>query len=223
MSLVILVPVLRRPHRVAPLLESINKTTPDPYRVLFIASPNDEAEYAALNKEGAEWIQLDENYEMRGDYARKINAGYSVTYEKYLFLGADDVEFHPFWLEKAMDKMSLSPSFGVVGTNDLGNRSVMMGKHATHSLVRRSYILENGTIDEHGKVLHEGYPHEYVDNEFVETAMRRKAWVFAPGSIVEHLHPHWNKAPMDSLYGAYNARMVLGRRVFMKRRKLWMT
>jgi hypothetical protein len=48
----------------------------------------------------------------------------------------------------------------------------MAGRHSTHSLVTRDYVERFGTIDEAGVVLHEGYPHEFVDDEFVQTAMQ---------------------------------------------------
>lgn len=109
----------------------------------------------------------------------------------------------------------------MVGTNDLGNPRVLRGVHATHSLVTRRYVDQHGTIDEPGKVLHEGYWHEFCDDEFVETSWKRKAWAFAADSVVEHLHPAWGKAPMDDLYAQEPRRMRQGRRLFLHRRRLW--
>lgn len=214
----ILVPVLRRPHRVAPLLASIEEATPQPHRVLFIASPGDTVELAAINQAGADCLVLGRP-PRRGDYARKINAGHRASTEPLLFLGADDLRFHPGWLPAAL--AVLAPGIGVVGTNDLGNARVMAGEHATHSLVTRTYIDTHGTIDEPGKVLHEGYPHEFVDDEFVGTAKARHAWAFAADSHVEHLHPNWGKAESDPLYAAQRERMQIGRRIYQRRRHLW--
>lgn len=211
--LIIAVPVLHRPHRVVPLLESIAENTPEPYRVLFVTDPDDGAERDAIDAAGGERIDL------AGNYARKINLAYHSSAEPLLFLAADDLAFHPHWLERAVDR--LKGQVGVVGTNDLGNPRVLKGEHATHSLVSRSYVQEFGTIDERDKVLHESYPHEYVDTEFVETAKARGAWAFAADSIVEHLHPHWGKAPTDSLYDAHAQRMKAGVRIYRKRQRLW--
>lgn len=212
----IIVPVLRRPHRVAPLLASIEAATPEPHRVLFVCTDTDTEEIAALVGVGHLAIPPNE----RGDYAIKINTAYRRSTEPFLFLGADDLEFHPGWLTEAMAQMG--PGVGVVGTNDLGNARVMAGQHATHSLVRRAYVDQHGTIDEPRKILHERYPHEYVDDEFVQTAMHRGAWAFASTSIVEHLHPHWGKAPSDELYEGQPARMRLGRKIYRRRCHLWM-
>lgn len=208
-----LVPVLRRPHRVAPLLATL-----DGHRVLFIASPGDHAEHRALDAAGADYLILDRP-PCPGDYARKIQAGFEATTEPLVFLAADDLAFHPDWFEQATKH--LEPGVGVVGTNDLCNRRVMRGEHATHSLVTRTYVLEYGTIDQPGQVLHDGYPHEYVDDELVGTAKHRGAWAFAADSIVEHLHPMAGKAPMDDLYRQQAARMKAGRRLYERRRPMW--
>lgn len=223
MSLVLLIPVLRRPHRVVPTVMSVDKVTPKPYRLLFIVSPSDYPEQKELDKAGAEWIATDEDFEGRGDYARKINLGYQKTTEDLIFLGADDLKFHPNWFEACLEKMkdSKGKSYDVIGTNDLGNKFVLEGTHSTHTLVTRSYVDNYGTIDETGKVLHEGYIHEYVDNEFVETARHRNAWAFAQGSRVEHLHPAWKKAPSDGLYRASPMRMIAGRKLYEQRKGLW--
>lgn len=211
-------PVLRRPHRVRPLLDSIEAATPESHRVLFVASPGDRDEIAALRQAAAEWIVLDRP-PGRGDYQRKINAGVRATTEPLIFTGADDLAFHPGWLASAVAR--LSPGIGVVGTNDLGNRRVMAGEHATHSLVTRAYVEQFGTIDEPGKLLHEGYDHNYCDTEMVDTAKTRGAWVFVADSVVEHLHPHWGKGEDDEVYRRGQRGFRNDRRRYHRRRRLW--
>lgn len=217
MGVAILVPVLRRPHRVAPLLASIEAATPEPHRVLFIASPGDTDELAAVEGAGADSVVLDEA-PGRGDYARKINAGYRASSEPLLFLAADDLRFHAGWLAAAMAQ--LGPGIGVVGTNDLGNSRVMAGEHSTHSLVTRAYVEEFGTIDSAG-VLCERYEHNFCDDELVATAKTRQAWAFAADSIVEHLHPSWGKAERDEVYRRGQAHFHADRRLFARRARLW--
>lgn len=213
----IIVPMLGRPHRVEPLVESIEASTPEPHRVLFVLTPGDRAVEEAVAAVGGEAIHV--NRKPRGDYARKINTGVRATTEPFVFTGADDLRFHPEWLPRALAKMT--DRVGVVGTNDLCNRRVMRGLHATHFLVARWYITQHGTIDEPGKVFHEGYPHELVDDEMVGTAKHRKAWAFARDSCVEHLHPMVGKAPVDRLYAAQGARIRAGRPLFERRREQW--
>jgi hypothetical protein len=216
----IVVPVLHRPHRVAPLLASIDAATPEAHRVLFVLTRGDGDEFAAVAATGAHRMVVAPN--PRGDYARKVNAAYRDSIEPFLFLAADDLHFHPGWLTEALAVMA-DETVGVVGTNDLGNARVVAGQHSTHSLVRRSYVERWGTIDEPGKILHEGYPHEYVDDEFVQTAMSRRAFRPCLTSIVEHLHPNWGKAPTDPLYEQQHARMRLGRKIYWRRQHLWRT
>ena len=72
----ILVPVLRRPHRVVPFLESARATSDA--RVLFLCSPNDIAEQQAIEDVGGAWLKCPFAVD-RGDYARKINYGSSSS------------------------------------------------------------------------------------------------------------------------------------------------
>jgi glycosyltransferase involved in cell wall biosynthesis len=211
-ELAILIPVLRRPHRVQPVLDSITWATPGELRVLFIPDPDDEPEIAAIKKAGAEFFTL------AGNYAKKINAGVEATDEPLLLFGADDLEFHFGWFEAA--KAKLTEGVGVVATNDLCNHRVMQGTLATHPLVTREYT-KLGTIDNPDWVLHEQYKHEFVDREFSETAQFRGAFAYAPDSIVEHLHPMVGKAPTDELYDQAAIRMRQGARVYGRRRHRW--
>lgn len=207
-----LVPVLDRPHRVQPLLESIDLATPEPFRVLFLCDPDDQAEQAAVRTVGADMLICG------GSYARKINAGVKATDEPLIFLGADDLHFHPGWLTAAAARVA--GRISVVGTQDLGNRRVRRGQHATHSLVTRAYT-HLGTIDEPGCLLHEGYHHNFVDDEFVGTAKARRVWAFEHRSVVEHLHPNWTGAESDATYDRGQRSFELDRRHFRERRHLW--
>lgn len=213
MSLVILVPMLGRPHRVAPLLASIRASCEA--RVLFLLTPGDHDVIAAVGAEEQLFVER----EPAGDYARKINQGIAATDEDLIFTGADDLQFHRFWYQHAA--RHLRPGVGVIGTNDRCNRRTMRGEHATHMLVTRSYVDQHGTIDEPGKFYHEGYPHEWCDDEAVETARHRGAFVSARDSIVEHLHPMNGKAPMDAMYALQSQRIQAGRALYQRRRRLW--
>lgn len=221
-DIVVIVPVLRRPHRVAPLVADLNATT-DRARVMFVVTRDDRPEVKAVRAlcktvANASYLMVGTN--RVGDYARKINLAYTRTTEPLMLLAADDLHFHPGWLEAA-EQVLTDPAVGVVGTQDLGNRRVKQGLHATHSVVRRTYIDEFGTIDEPGKVLHEGYPHEFVDDEFIGTAIHRGVFAFSHDCIVEHMHPAWGKGPMDNLYRDEPRRMRAGRIVFKNRQHLW--
>lgn len=210
----VLVPMLGRAPLVARLRESIVSTCDA--RIVWLVTPSDSV-IATVESLGDDVISVPRK--PAGDYARKINTGYRATTEPLLMLAAIDVVFRPGWLEAAVAE--LRPGIGVVGTNDLGSPRVMAGEHATHSLVTREYADRFGTIDRPGEILHEGYPHEWVDDELVGTAKKRGAWAFAHGSHVEHLHPNWGKAPTDLLYAQQRQRMRKGANLYVRRRRLW--
>jgi hypothetical protein len=214
-DLTILIPMLGRPQHVHPLLETINQATPKA-RVVFLCSSHDRIVLDTIDRTGRE-LHIVPYYPV-GDYARKINHGVRITSEPLVFLGASDLAFRPGWFETAIDH--LLPGIGVVGTNDLGNQRVISGEHSTHSLITREYATR-GTIDTRDQVLHEGYHHEYVDDEFIETAKHRAAFAMALDSIVEHLHPNWGKGDTDPLYQQQQQRMAYGRRLYLYRRRLW--
>ncbi len=159
-------------------------------------------------------------YHHDGDYARKINRGFQSVESEWYFLGADDLKFHPGWFEAAMETYKNTGAC-VLGTNDMGSPVVTSGEHSTHSLVLRDYILECGTVDEPGKVLHEGYHHNFVDSELVETAKWRDAWAFSRYSNVEHLHPDWGKTQRDAIYDIGKSDWAIDVQYFDSRKRLW--
>lgn len=214
----VLVPVLGRPHRVAPLTESLRSTANA--ALLFLCSPGDDEQIASCK--AVAWTCVVEWDAGPGDYARKMNHGFKLGIEhgyRWVFLAADDLRFHEGWFDAARACNELTQAC-VVGTNDMGNATVMRGEHSTHSLVHASYA-ECGTIDDPAKLLHEGYDHNYVDTEFIATAMHRETFAFAADSRVEHLHPFWHKGRLDVTYKKGQARMQEDSRLFESRKHLW--
>lgn len=214
-DLVILIPMLGRAHHIAPLLATIEQATPQA-NVLFLCSGHDDAVLDEVERVKATYAIVP--YYPVGDYARKINHGVRTTTQPLIFLGASDLAFHPGWFEHAIER--LTPGIGVVGTNDLGNKRVTNGEHSTHSLVTRQYA-NLGAIDTPNALLHETYPHEFVDDEFIETAKYRQAFAMALDAVVEHLHPNWGKGQTDPLYDQQRIRMGYGRRIYLYRKRLW--
>ena len=213
-DVVVLVPMLGRPHAVEPLAESLAASTDDA-RILWIVSPDDRDVVAATR--GMDVLSVPRRD--RGDYAAKMNAGYRATTEPYLFLGACDIRFHPGWLPACMAKVKAG--YQVIGTNDLGNKGTADGRLSTHTLVVRSYVDRHGTIDKRGELLHEGYWHEFVDNELVATAKHRGVYGHARRAHVEHLHWLWGKRDRDSVDANFEQRMLEGEKLYHARRHLW--
>jgi hypothetical protein len=159
----VLIPLLGRPETVKPLVDNILSTSFEA-RIILLCSPNDD-EVIEEASAVADMINVIRAV-MRegpgpGDYAKKINAGFDLTTRPFVLLAASDLRFHAAWDVRAIE-IALKTDAGVIGTNDLGNPTVMQGKHSTHPLVRRSYIEEQGgTLDRiPGVVLFEGYGHQ---------------------------------------------------------------
>ncbi len=194
----ILVPVLGRPHQIEPLLDSIAAATHSDYRVVFICSPNDETRKVCRETDADTIVVPWEPG--RADFAKKINLGFRETESEWLFQAATDLKFHDGWDVRAL-RIGEASRIGVVGTNDLGNPTVKRGTHATHILFSREYIdTHGGTYDNTGAVFCELYDHQWVDTEFIQTATLRQQFKPSLRSIVEHMHPHWNKGEHDETY-----------------------
>src|ERR1035437_6622143 len=201
MSVAILVPVLGRPHRIAALVANIAETTPGAH-VLFCAS--DEPTFQELRRVKAAFL-LDDG----GTYPERINRMFRVTESDYVFLGADDILFHPGWLEAGL--RYCQEGFGVVAVNDLHN------PNGTHCLVAREYITSRWPRD----VLHEGYRHNYCDTELFGIARARGEYAYCPGSVVEHLHPAAGKGEQDATYAQGGLSFEADRELFLSREPLW--
>jgi len=198
-EIAVLVPVLARPRNAAPLAASLAAATVTPYRLVWLCSPGDDEQIAACHEARGEVMVMAWKSD-RADWAKKMNHAFTHTSEPWLFQAADDLRFQRGWDFHAL-QLGNARGVGVVGTNDLGNPSVKRGVHSTHSFFSRAYIERyGGTVDGSGIVFSEAYDHQYVDNEFVETAKSRGQFLMSKRSVVEHLHPHWGKAEMDSTY-----------------------
>lgn len=220
-AVAVLIPVLGRPGRVAPLLESLaashdhERFDVDP---IFVCSRSDVVEVEAVLGSGEVPVIVPWK-PGRGDYARKMNLVFAETDHEWYFVGADDLHFHYGWLDACMVVYRRYLSC-VIGTNDLGNDRTRTGQHSTHTLIHRDYI-DCGTIDEPGKLFHEGYDHQYVDDEMIQTAMQRGTYGHAEDAIVEHLHPDWKKGEPDATYRKAQRATDSDRRLFESRRPLW--
>lgn len=192
---VVIVPVLGRPHNVAPLVESLRSSTDDA-RLVFVVDADDDLEIDAIEAAGADMIV---NRGESKTFATKANLGYGQTTEPWLLFVGDDVQFHPGWLDAAL--AAAGDRFHLVATNDMRNAAVMAGMHATHPMMRRSWIDTHGASwDGPGTVAHEGYRHWYVDNEWTTVARRAGVFTYAPNARVEHQHPIWGDVYWDATY-----------------------
>lgn len=217
----VVVPVLDRPQNAQPLVDSLNRSGANA-DLMFICSPNDTAEIDACVATGM-LVKLLDRDPAPADYARKIQAGYESSQTPYILCGADDLRFHEGWYQRLLE-IALKYDVGVVGTNDLGNQATVTGSHSTHPLVARAYIEHRGGyVGGRGQVYFDGYSHQYVDSELCETAKQRGCYAHCHDSLVEHLHPLWNKSEMDATYRRSLEDGAADRRLFESRHHLWLT
>lgn len=187
----VIIPVLHRPSNIAPFMRSLTAST-GLATAWFVCDPDDMIEQAEVVAHGGNVLVCP------GTFAEKVNFAVGKTVATWVMLVGDDVTFRAGWLDHAQN---VGDSVDVVGTNDLGNPRVQAGIHATHMMIRRSYIVDRGSSwDGPGVCCHEGYRHWYVDDEIVTCAQDRGVFVMAFGSIVEHHHPAFGKASDDEVY-----------------------
>ncbi len=209
----VLVPVLHRPRNVKPFMESLIAST-GLATAWWICEPGDEVQIAEVTKYGGQVL------EHPGTFAEKVNHGWRHVADRspWVLLAGDDVRFRAGWLDAAMD---VAERYGakVVGTNDLANKRVMRGEHATHPLIASDYIREQGASwDGPGIVCHEGYRHWYVDDEICEVARQRRTFQVALGAQVEHWHPITGRVAMDDVYELGQSHQDHDRELWEKRR-----
>lgn len=224
--IVVTIPVLSRPQNAAPVIESLLGAATVKTRAIFVCTPGDDEQIEACRATEADVMVVTWDAGA-GDFAKKTNAAYRATESTHVFTGADDLRFEPDWDREALNWIG---PLGVCGTNDKGNPLVMAGKHSTHSLVLRAYVDAVGAtfLDGPGVVLHEGYDHQYIDNELVHAAQMRKQWAFSRGPAVEHLHPFWStayghpKSQMDDTYVKAQRAGKLDARLYAQRRRRFM-
>lgn len=222
-EIAVVVPVLSRPQNAQPLVDSLLASNAAHWsKLTWVVSPGDTAELEAIRATGCGRIVTADWQPGPGDFARKTNLAYALSAEPFVFCGADDLRFHKGW-DTALLETAAATQAGVIGSNDLGNPQVIAGRHATHPLVRRSYINAcGGAWGWPGLVYHEGYDHQWVDSELCELAKWRGCYAHAHGAVVEHRHVLWGKAEMDSTYRKAMAHGREDGRMFASRQALWM-
>lgn len=215
----VIVPVLGRPHHAKTFMESLRANTPKGAVQVYAVpecQPIDTGTTLAWQCEPNVCVM--EPDAGTHTFAQKVAWAYENTDEPYLLLVGSDVVFHPWWFQRAMKVAA--KGFGLVATNDLGNRAVMEGRHATHPLIARRYVEEKGASwDGPGHIVHTGYGHCFIDNEWSVKAIMDGEFAFARTSVIEHAHPYWGKAEMDDTYRKGEATVKADELLFRERCK----
>jgi len=208
----VIVPVHHRPANAAPFMRTLRAST-GLVDVVAVAMEEDVETIEAWRDEGVNVLLSD-----RKSFSHKVNVAFRTVTTPWIFLAGDDVHFHAGWLDHLQWVAEMSGA-SVIGSNDLGNPAVIAGTHATHMLIDSNYVQTVGASwDGPGKVTHDGYRHNFVDNEIVEAAKERGVWSMALGSLVEHLHPAWDeRRAMDETYRIGQSTFERDARLFEQR------
>lgn len=214
----ILIPTCGRPDRLGAVGRNATAATTLPHEVVFVVESDDfDSRHAA-----AEVGTVILNTRSR-NYAGAVNTAYQSHGHRfdYLFCGSDDLRFHPGWDIKAIKWMDEQTR--VVGTNDLLNPYVARGWHATHYLIDRRYLDdEGGVVDEGpGSFLQEAYDHQFTDTEFIGTAKARCRFRPCLDSVVEHMHFLAGKSERDDRYDRAYAHETDDGELYDERKSLW--
>lgn len=217
----VVVPVLGRPQHAEPFMRSLLASTG--LATVYAVCERSEPEVAAAWRHAGAEVLWDDDEQVDGEgarahtFAEKANLAYRQTVEKFLFTCGSDVTFHPGWLSHAQHVADVLEA-SVVGVNDLGNQRTLAGEHAAHLLIRRSYVDEVGASWDGPKVVaHEGYTHNFVDDEIVHAAKQRGVWQMALGAVVEHHHPVFGKGEVDDVYRLGESSWEADRDLFRQR------
>lgn len=210
MTTAIFIPTFGRADQISSVYENCLESTDEPIKIYFILEKKDILSIAVCE-------MLKYNFIINTGapkYSACINTAFKQTDEPLFFCAADDLDFQKDWLKIAKSK--LSDQIRVVGTNDLLNNFVALGVHATHFLVKRSYIdKQTGTIDQSFPVLYE-YDHNYTDTEFIGTARFRNAFAPCLESVVKHVHANRDETTEKTLRNA-----SLDAQLYHSRKHLW--
>lgn len=214
-STAILIPTFNRAHKLVEVYNNARNSSPLVSAVYFIVEKEDQESVGVLRSHRLPFFYN----ERSRNYAGALNTAYLKTTEKYFFIGSDDLDFKPGWLEKCLEKMT--GRIKVVGTNDLHNQDVLKGIHATHFLIDRDYIKQHsGVVDQKNLVLSESYNHNWTDREFIEIAKMRQVFLPCLDAVVEHLHWSYGLSPNDETYSMQKSANH-DIRLYRQRRPVW--
>jgi len=204
----IFIPTLYRAHNLPRLIDSLNRTGDFTPYLMFPCDDADTLNFARDNRISYWCDQGD----MR--YVKRIQFMYENTTEPWFLTGSDDIVFHPGWYEAAQPYMETNT---VISFEDLCNPNVP----GTNFLISRKYIETlSGVFDAPNTVLHQGYYHNFCDNELVGTA-RKRGMFFKCSGIIEHFHHTVGKAANDMIYEMAQANFHNDAALCHSREHLW--
>lgn len=135
-------------------------------------------------------LEIDHRREYRG-CSRAWNDALRLSTGDPIVLAADDLVWHPGWLEAALDCLAAFPDgWGMVGFND----GHWTDELATHYLLSRRMIIEHFG----GRIAWEEYRHSFNDVEANERARRAGRYTWCADARVSHQHWIFGDRPQDA-------------------------
>ena len=210
-KIAIFIPTLYRPDKLKRTIKSIQDTSDVHTYVMF---PRDDINTQEVIEHfnNVEYFTDSDPENMR--FVRRIQYLYSVTDDDWFLTGADDVVFRDGWLQAAEPYMN---DYSVISFDDMCNPNVP----GTNFLIKRQYIDEqSGVVDSPKTVLHQGYYHNFCDNELIGTAKARNTFIKCDGKI-EHFHHTVGKSENDIIYSMAQAKFHDDAALCHSREHLW--
>jgi glycosyltransferase involved in cell wall biosynthesis len=180
----VLFPTTGRPDAAEACLRQLRETAPDVEIIAAIdADPETEARLQVL----ADRITYSDEY--RG-CSRAWNDALALATGDPIVFAADDLEWHPGWLQAALKRLAEFPGgWGLVGFND-GHWNESL---STHYIMSRRFIVE--VLG--GVVAWDFYRHSFNDLEVNERAKRAGRYAWCQEAHVKHLHWTFGDRPKD--------------------------
>lgn len=192
-TIAILLPTIGRSERLDAVVKNIHETTTTPHKIYLICERFDLESIKKASLLHEECMEVNTN-----GYVAAINVGYRSSTEPFVFCGSDDIVFEPEWDIKML-KVFEDKAIGIVGAKDEWTIS-KTGKHASHFMVRREYIVkQSGVMDERNVIYSSAYIHIMCDIETEQTAMKRGAFAMSD-AFISHKHWFMGTAKKDATY-----------------------
>lgn len=190
-SISIILPTRGRPEILRRCLESLVATAPSVQIVAVVDAGDNETLAVLRDFDGSLPISSIES-KAGATASEKWNLGAGWTPANTLVFAADDLVFHPEWIEKTTKALKAFPD----GSALVGFDELARSPHPLHFAVTRKLLDEiNG-----GLLVVPHYRSWYMDTELCDKARAWGRYIANCGAVVEHKHPMHGTAPIDDLH-----------------------
>lgn len=126
-----------------------------------------------------------------GQWTNKIAAEHGGSYRALASLGDDHVPRTPGWDTALLAAVDAMGGTGIAYPDDLGQ----------HENLPTAPVMSSDIPAALGWMFHPGMIHYYCDNIWKDIGLGAGCLRYVPGVVIQHMHPGWNTAPWDQVYG----------------------